>query len=323
MIPVTILTGFLGAGKTTLLNRILTGDHGKRIAVVVNEFGDIGLDDRFIARKEDDIVELTNGCVCCSARNDTVEILLSLVTKAKAGKGIDHVVIETTGLAKPAALARFFLGDSPLKAYYQLDGIVTVVDAFHGVSQLIQYREVKEQVGVADLIMLNKTDLVDEPQLKNLEAWLHGINPVASVVRAAHGEVPLDRILHIGGFDLTSKEHLLDDHSGRAGDHEHIHDRDIIAVSIQEDRPLDRGKFTRWLNEFVAMEGGDLLRYKGILNFAGAECRAILQGVHMIKEITEDHAWPADAERATELVFIGRRLMEDVIREGIRGCMIR
>lgn len=317
MIPVTILTGFLGAGKTTLLNHVLTADHGKRIAVVVNEFGDIGLDDRFIARKEDDIVELTNGCVCCSARNDTMEVLLSLVAKAKEGRGIDHVIIETTGLAKPAALARFFLGDSPLKAQYHLDGIVTVVDAFHGVSQLIQYREVKEQVGVADLIVLNKTDLAEEPQLAHLEEWLHGINPVAALIRASRGIVPLNRILAVGGFDLAGKEHIVDEH-----EHEHTHDSDIIAVSIREERPLDRGKFTRWLNEFVAMDGGDLLRYKGILSFAGSDVRAILQGVHMVKEIGEDEPW-GDTERATELVFIGRRLMEDIIHEGVRGCIAR
>lgn len=319
LIPVTILTGFLGAGKTSILNRILTAPGQKRIAVVVNEFGDIGLDDRFIARSEGDIVELTNGCVCCTARNDTMEILLSLVSRAKEGHPIDHVVIETTGLAKPAALARFFLGDSPLKTHYQLDGIVTVVDAYHGTSQLIQYREVKEQVGVADLVLLNKTDLVEEPQLLNLEEWLHGINPTAALVRCTKDTVPLERILTIGGFDLAAKAHVLDEH----GDHEHVHDRDITAVSIREERPLDRGKFVRWLNEFVAMEGGDLLRYKGILSVADADRRVILQGVHMIRELTEGEPWGTNDERATELVFIGRRLMDDIIRTGVRNCIAR
>ncbi|MEK9208465.1 MAG: GTP-binding protein, partial [Patescibacteria group bacterium] len=177
MTPVTILTGFLGAGKTTLLNHILTGDHGKRIAVVVNELGDIGLDDRFIARSDGDIVELTNGCVCCSGRNDTMEVLLSLVARSKKGEPIDHVIIETTGLAKPASLCRFFLADSPLKTFYRLDGVVTVVDAFNGTSQMIQFREVKAQIAVADLILINKVDLAEAPQLHNLEEWLHGLNP--------------------------------------------------------------------------------------------------------------------------------------------------
>jgi G3E family GTPase len=319
MIPVTILTGFLGAGKTSILNRILTAPHGKRIAVVVNEFGDIGLDDRFIARSEGDIVELTNGCVCCSARNDTMEVLLSLIAKVKAGHPVDHIVIETTGLAKPASLARFFLADSPLRASFVLDGIVTVVDAYHGTSQMIQYREVKEQIGVADLILLNKTDLTEEPQLRNLEEWFHAINPVAPVVRCTKDTVPLERLLNVGGFDLASKTHVLDER----GDHDHAHDRDIIAVSIHEPRALDRGKFTRWLSEFVAMEGGHLLRYKGILSFSGSDKRAILQGVHMIKELTEGDAWNERDERASELVFIGRRLMDDVIREGVRNCVAR
>lgn len=319
MTPVTILTGFLGAGKTTLLNHILTGDHGRRIAVVVNELGDIGLDDRFIARSDGDIVELTNGCVCCSARNDTMEVLLSLVARSKKGEPIDHVLIETTGLAKPASLCRFFLADSPLKAFYRLDGVVTVVDAFHGTSQLIQFREVKEQVAVADLILMNKTDLAEEAQIHNLEEWLHGLNPTAPIVRASRGSVPLESILNIGGFDLVGKEHILEeDH-----DHEHAHDGDITAISIREERPLDRGKFIKWLTEFIAMEGGDILRYKGILQFDGLENRSVLQGVHMIRELEDAGPWPAGVVPATELVFIGRRLMADVIREGVRNCAVR
>lgn len=317
-IPVTILTGFLGAGKTTLLNRILTAPHGKRIAVVVNEFGDIGLDDKFIARAEGDIVELTNGCVCCSARNDTMEVLLSLIARLKKGEYIDHVIIETTGLAKPASLARFFLADSPLKAHYHLDGIVTLVDAYHGVSQLIQYREVKEQVAVADLIALTKLDMADPGPLANLRELLHGLNPIAPITELKPDELPLDRLLNVGGFDLTGKAHLLEE-----DEHDHIHDRDIVSVSLREARPLDRGKFTRWIDEFVAMDGGDLLRYKGILQFKGIEDRTILQGVHMIKELSDGGPWPAEDAPTTELVFIGRRLLEDVIREGIRNCVAR
>ncbi len=317
MTPVTILTGFLGAGKTTLLNHILTGDHGKRIAVVVNELGDIGLDDRFIARSDGDIVELTNGCVCCSGRNDTMEVLLSLVARSKKGEPIDHVIIETTGLAKPASLCRFFLADSPLKTFYRLDGVVTVVDAFHGTSQMIQFREVKEQIAVADLILINKVDLAEEPQIHNLEEWLHGLNPTAPIVRGSRGQIPLDSILNVGGFDLVGKEHILEE------EHDHAHDSDISAISIREERPLDRGKFIKWLTELVAMEGGDLLRYKGILSFEGIANRSILQGVHMIKELEDAGPWPDGVPPATELVFIGRRLMDDVIREGVRNCVAR
>jgi G3E family GTPase len=318
MIPVTILTGFLGSGKTTLLNRILTGDHGKRIAVVVNELGDIGLDDRFIARRDDDVVQLTNGCVCCSARNDTMEVLMSLVSKLKEGEKFDHIVIETTGLAKPASLCRFFLGDSPLKAHFELDGVVTVVDAFFGTSQMVQFREVKEQIAVADVVVLNKMDLAEERPLAQLKEWILSLNPTAPVIEASNAEVPLDKILGIGGFKLEGKDSIL-----TPSDHDHGHDSDIVSVSIIEDRPLDRGKFIKWLDELVAMEGGDLLRYKGLLWFAESPERTILQGVHMIRELTPGGPWPSDATPRNELVFIGRRIMADVLTEGVRGAVAR
>ncbi len=318
MIPVTILTGFLGSGKTTLLNRILTGDHGKRIAVIVNELGDIGLDDRFIARRDDDVVQLTNGCVCCSGRNDTMEVLMSLVGKLREGEKFDHVVIETTGLAKPASLCRFFLGDSPLKAHFALDGVVTVVDAFFGTSQMIQFREVKEQIAIADVLILNKMDLAEERPLAQLREWMLSLNPTAPVVEANNADVPLEKILGIGGFDLTGKDSILDPHA-----HDHGHDSDIVSVSIVEERPLDRGRFIKWLDELVAMEGGDLLRYKGILSFAESPERTILQGVHMIRELTSGGPWPEDGEQKSELVFIGRRLMADVLTEGVRNSVAR
>lgn len=317
MIPVTILTGFLGAGKTTLLNRILTGNHGKNIAVIVNELGDIGIDDKFIAKKEGDIVELTNGCICCTARDASLDVLFSLASRVKSGTVVDHVIIETTGFAKPASLCRFFLADAPLKAHYQLDGVVTVVDAFHGTSQLIQYPEAKEQVAVADLILLNKTDLSEELQIHQLEEWLHGLNPTAPITRGTKDSIPLDSILAVGGFDVAGKEHILEE------EHWHVHDRDISAITIREERPLNRGAFMRWLTELVAMRGGDLLRYKGIVQFADLETRTVLQGVHMIHELEGGGPWASDAIPATELVFIGRRLDENEIRAGARSCIAK
>ena len=177
----------------------------------------------------------------------------------------------------------------------------------------------EEQVAVADLILINKVDLAEEPQIHNLEEWLHGLNPTAPIVRGSRGQIPLESILNVGGFDLIGKEHILEEEH----DHEHAHDRDITAISIREERPLDRGKFVKWLTELVAMEGGDLLRYKGILSFEGIANRSILQGVHMIKELEDAGPWPDGTEPVTELVFIGRRLMEDVIREGVRNCVAR
>lgn len=315
-IPVTILTGFLGAGKTTLLNRIITADTGKRIAVVVNELGDIGIDDKYIVRREGDIIELTNGCICCGARDDTANTLLALAARAGRGEALEHVVIETTGFAKPASLCRFFFADSSLKTHYRLKSVVTVVDAYHGTSQLVQFQEAKEQVAVADCIVLNKTDLVEELQLRNLEEWLGGINPIAPIVRSHRGEVALDLILN---SETGSVPNISENDSG----HNHVHDRDITAICIHEELPLNRSRFLAWLAEYVAMHGGDLLRYKGILYFFGSDRRIFLQGVHMINELEDGGPWPADATPTTELVFIGRRLSEDDIRKGVRTCLIR
>ena len=345
-IPVTVLTGYLGAGKTTLLNRILSEDHGKRYAVIVNEFGEIGIDNDLIVGADEEVFEMNNGCVCCTVRGDLIRVLSGLM---KRKGGFDAIIIETTGLADPGPVAQTFFVDEDVKARTRLDSVTTVVDAKHVLLRLSDSKEAREQIAFADQIVLNKTDLVSEDDLRMLEARLRRLNPLAPIHRAQRSNVPLDTILGRGGFDLDrivsiepeflnpahgEAGHVHDEHCDHGHGHHHhdhghdhghakasdIHDDDIRGISLRLDRPLDGGKITNWLNDVLATQGPDILRAKGIIDVAGDERRLVFQAVHMILEGDFQRPWKATDERHSRLVFIGRDLDEAKLRKGFEAC---
>ncbi|HEY2661006.1 MAG TPA: GTP-binding protein [Caulobacteraceae bacterium] len=340
-IPVTVLTGYLGAGKTTLLNRILSEDHGKRYAVIVNEFGEIGIDNDLVVGADEEVFEMNNGCVCCTVRGDLIRVVQGL-TKRKGG--FDAIVVETTGLADPGPVAQTFFVDEDVKAKTQLDSVTTVVDAKHILLRLSDSREALEQIAFADQIVLNKTDLVSEADLKMIEARIRRINPLAPIHRAQRSNVPLDAILGRGGFDLErildiepeflnpahgEEGHVHDEHCDDHGhDHRHhhdhgstIHDDNIKGVSLRLDRPVDANKVTRWLNDLLASQGPDILRAKGILDVKGEDRRLVFQAVHMILEGDMQGPWRNEADRYSRMVFIGRNLDEAALKAGFEACV--
>ena len=336
--PVTVLTGYLGAGKTTLLNRILTEDHGKRYAVIVNEFGEIGIDNDLIVGADEEVFEMSNGCVCCTVRGDLIRVLQGL---AKRKGGFDAIVIETTGLADPGPVAQTFFVDEDVKAKTVLDSVTTVVDAKHVLARLDDSREAREQIAFADQIVLNKTDLASEPELARVEARLRKLNPLAPIHRAERSNVPLAAILGRGGFDLdrildlepeflnpphgeTGHVHDQDcehehDHAGH-DHHDHQHDDDIKGVALTFDAPLNADAVSRWLSELLAAQGPDILRAKGILSVAREDRRLVFQAVHMILEGDLQRPWRADETRTSRMVFIGRNLDEAKLRAGFEAC---
>jgi len=321
-IPVTILTGFLGSGKTTLLNRILVESHGKRIAVIENEFGEEGIDNQIIVRdREEQIVEMNNGCICCTVRGDLVRILGDLAERRQVDSlSFDRVIIETTGLADPAPVAQTFFVDEAVRQKYSLDAIVTVVDALHGPLQLDEHHEAQEQVGFADRLLLSKTDLVSEAQARDLETRLHRMNPRAALARVHFGETPIEQILDIRGFNLNA---ILEIDPAFLDDVSHEHDDEIGSFVFRADRPFDEARLESFLGRIIEDHGADMLRYKGVLWLAGREQRAVLQGVHMIMGASLTHAWRADEKRESVLVFIGRRLPREVFERGLTACLAR
>jgi G3E family GTPase len=339
-IPVTVLTGYLGAGKTTLLNRILSEDHGKRYAVIVNEFGEIGIDNDLVVGADEEVFEMNNGCVCCTVRGDLIRVLQGLMKRqASAARGFDAIIIETTGLADPGPVAQTFFVDDDVKAKTRLDSVTTVVDAKHVLQSLSHSREAREQIAFADQIVLNKTDLVSPDELAQVETRLRRLNPLAQIHRAERSNVALAAILGRGGFDLeriTALEpeflspahgepgHVHDedcehDHHGH-DHHDHEHDDDIRGVALRAHRPLDGNKVSRWLNELLAAKGPDILRAKGILDVAGEERRLVFQAVHMILEGDFQRPWSDKDTRESRMVFIGRDLDEGGLRAGFEAC---
>jgi G3E family GTPase len=342
-IPVTVLTGYLGAGKTTLLNRILSENHGKKYAVIVNEFGEIGIDNDLIIGADEEVFEMNNGCVCCTVRGDLVRILDGLMKRK--GK-FDAIILETTGLADPAPVAQTFFVDEDVREKTALDAVVTVADAKWLSSRLKDAPEAKNQIAFADVIVLNKTDLVSKPELAEVEARIRAINPYATLHRTERCQVQLSDVLGRGAFDLDrileiepgflegdshdhdhGHDHHHDGHDHHHHDHahhgmKHYHDEDMQSLSLHSDKPLDPTKFMPWLQQLVAEDGMNILRSKGILAFQGDDDRYVFQGVHMMLEGDHQRKWKDDEARVSRLVFIGRELPEQKIRDGFAKCIV-
>jgi len=329
-IPVTVLTGYLGAGKTTLLNRILSEPHGKKYAVIVNEFGEIGIDNDLVVGAEEEVFEMNNGCVCCTVRGDLIRILDGLL---KRRGRFDGILIETTGLADPAPVAQTFFLDDTVGGRTALDAVVTVADAKWLKARLRDAPEAKNQIGFADIILLNKTDLVTAEELHDVESRIRAINPYARMHRTERCEVPIQSLLGQGAFDLQrilsiEPEFLASDHHDHddGGHHhhhgpKHYHDEDMQSLSLKSDRPMDSEKFLPWINDLVAKEGPKILRCKGILAFKDDPQRFVLQGVHMVLDGDHQRDWKPDEKRESRLVFIGRELDAAAIDQGFLACL--
>ncbi|MDQ6437303.1 GTP-binding protein [Mesorhizobium sp. LHD-90] len=344
-IPVTVLTGYLGAGKTTLLNRILSENHGKRYAVIVNEFGEIGIDNDLIVESDEEIYEMNNGCVCCTVRGDLVRVVEGLMRRP--GR-FDAIVVETTGLADPVPVAQTFFMDEDVRKKTKLDAVVALVDAKHLPLRLKDSREAEDQIAFADVVVLNKTDLVTPDELRDVEAAIRAINPAAKIHRATRAGVDLGEVLDRGAFDLKrvldNDPHFLDaddhdhvcgpdcDHDHDHHDHHHhdhhghgpvspIHDVTVQSVSLRG-REMDSKKFFPWIEKVTQLEGPNILRLKGIIAFKDDPDRYVIQGVHMIMEGDHQRAWKDGEKHESRLVFIGRDLDEERLRKSFEACQV-
>lgn len=352
LIPSTILTGFLGAGKTTLLNRILQEQHGLRIAVIENEFGQENIDNEILVQDpSEQIVEMNNGCICCTVRGDLIVALTNLAKKREAGElNFDRVVIETTGLANPGPVAQTFFVDEEVGSHYLLDAVVTVVDARHAMDQLDRHEEAQRQVGFADKILLSKTDLVDAAALEALKARIRRINPRAPISTSDFGRAPIGEVLDLRGFNLNDKLELdpdflaADEHDhdhdhkhgpgcghdhehteacGHGHDHHHSHHTDDIAAFVfKSERAFDPERLDQFLGSMVQVFGPNMLRYKGVLLMAGADRKVVFQGVHQIMGSDLGAKWAENEARGSKMVFIGKNLPQDVFIRGLEQCLV-
>ncbi len=319
-IPVTILTGFLGSGKTTLLNRILREPNAYRIAVIENEFGEAGIDSEILLQNSaEQIIEMSNGCICCTVRGDLANALTDLERRRQAGTlKFDRVIIETTGLADPIPVAQTLFVEPGVHTAYLLDAVITVVDAKHAQSQLDQHQEAQEQVGFADRLLISKSDLVDAPSLEHLALRLATMNPRAAQSRVQFGQIDLAQVLDLRSFKLNTaieiEPHFL------SGEHHHQHADSVSSFVYRSEHALDEPTFNRLMDALIASHGPDLLRYKGVLNLSGRKNRVVFQGVHASIGVEEGPSWGPDERRATTLVFIGRDLPREVIEHGLAQC---
>ena len=330
-IPVTVLTGYLGAGKTTLLNRILSEPHGRKYAVIVNEFGEIGIDNDLVVGADEEVFEMNNGCICCTVRGDLVRIMEGLMRRK--GK-FDAIIVETTGLADPAPVARTFFLDENIGRKARLDAVITVADAKWLRDRLKDAPEAKNQIAFADVILLNKADLVGKDELPDVERKVRAINPYATLHRTERCKIPLSEVLERKAFDLDrilqiEPKFLHEDDHAHAPDHEHDHhdrglarrhDEEIQSISLNSERPLDPDKFFPWIQDLVMQEGPNVLRCKGILSFKDDDRRFVFQGVHMILDGDHQRPWNEGEKRESRIVFIGRNLPHDAIKTGFAGC---
>ena len=315
LIPTTVLTGYLGAGKTTLLNQILTAQHGKRIAVIVNEFGEIGIDNQLVVNADEEIFEMNNGCICCTVRGDLIRIVSHLMQRSDT---FDYLMIETTGLADPAPVIQSFFVDEVMRSRLQLDAIVTVVDAKH-IGAHWDSSEAQEQIAFADVIILNKVDLVSPTQADELEQKIRSLNALAKIHRTQQCTLPLDTVLGVGAFDLKN---ALSIDPACLDEDAHEHDQSVSSVAIHEAGVVNGDKLNRWLYQLVQKRGPDLFRMKGILDMDHEDRRFVFQGVHMTLDGRPGRPWQQEETRRNELIFIGRNLDESELRNGFHACLM-